>query len=179
MVCAQISSYRVSTVQFTMVKKVIRWLFSSFIQRYRQQYLFALSLGESTDQRLINMCRGVWSIIQYCHKRRKELRRRERLQHRKKSRSIKTSWQKLWKWWTLLTTKYWDQISWYVMKFSPSGLHKQNNTKKFEPWLRKYFLIDFMHWRHCTAMLGIEAIALYALVICCWHFADNCVYTYM
>ncbi|XP_041457146.1 uncharacterized protein LOC121409296 [Lytechinus variegatus] len=34
----------------------------------RAQYRFAVSLGENTDQRLINMCRGVWSIIQYLHK---------------------------------------------------------------------------------------------------------------
>ena len=41
-------------------------------------------------------------------------------------------------------------------------------------WL---ILIDLMHWRHRTAMLGVEAIALYTLVICSWHIADNCVYT--
>ncbi|XP_071510717.1 uncharacterized protein F58A4.6-like [Diadema antillarum] len=40
----------------------------------RQQYRYALSLGEHTDVRLINMCRGVWSIIQYTHMRRKECR---------------------------------------------------------------------------------------------------------
>ena len=33
-----------------------------------------------------------------------------------------------------------------------------------------------MHWRHHAAMLGVQAIALYALVICDWHIFDNCVY---
>ncbi|XP_030847281.1 uncharacterized protein LOC100893631 [Strongylocentrotus purpuratus] len=42
----------------------------------RAQYRFAISLGENTDQRLINMCRGVWSIIQYIHIRKKEKRRK-------------------------------------------------------------------------------------------------------
>ncbi|XP_054749557.2 uncharacterized protein LOC129255031 [Lytechinus pictus] len=41
----------------------------------RAQYRFAVSLGENTDQRLINMCRGVWSIIQYLHKEKKEHRK--------------------------------------------------------------------------------------------------------
>ena len=30
-----------------------------------------------------------------------------------------------------------------------------------------------MHWRHRATMLGDKAIALYALVICCWHIADK------
>ena len=38
-------------------------------------------------------------------------------------------------------------------------------------------IIDLTHWRHRAAMLGVQSmIALYALVICCWHIADNCVY---
>ena len=33
-----------------------------------------------------------------------------------------------------------------------------------------------MHWRHYAAMLGVQAIALYTLVICDWHISDNYVY---
>ena len=35
--------------------------------------------------------------------------------------------------------------------------------------------IDLMHRRHHAAMLGVQPIALYALVICDWHISDNCV----
>ena len=38
----------------------------------------------------------------------------------------------------------------------------------------KYVTIDLMHWRHRAAMLGVKAIALYALVIYDWHISDNC-----
>ena len=30
-----------------------------------------------------------------------------------------------------------------------------------------------MHWRHHAAMLGVQAIALYAFVICNWHISDK------
>ena len=54
-------------------------------------------------------------------------------------------------------------------------IFKVNNGVYNAYWLALSH-IDLMHSRHRAAMLGAEAIALYTLVICCWHIADNCVY---
>ena len=65
------------------------------------------------------------------------------------------------------------------------GKKKFNRKKIMTSWfwyaisMSKYCcsrFIDLMHWRHHAAMLGVWAIALYALVICDWHISDNCIY---
>ena len=56
------------------------------------------------------------------------------------------------------------------LRTSPWTLHKTEIKRCL------FYILDLMHWRHHTAMLGVQAIALYALVICDWHISDNCVY---
>ena len=73
----------------------------------------------------------------------------------------------------------WNFLSWF-------SIQKQVNWCTTDPFSLKFCtsqhsypvpLIDLMHWCHRAAMLEVQASAVYVLVICCWHIADNCVYT--